>query len=275
MAGILDGISPNKGSFGASNFIEPAMNLGLLGVSLWQQRQAQQRLRGLQQPSAPQATRNEALSGRISEAQQQASIGSPALRRNAEASTARSTEQLRQAAAGMGGATYGAMMQQQSANADAGRRDAILQDEMLKMRRQQQLDGLLGMRTQENQFADQMQMQDYQNRFANFAQMQRGMLGDVAQSYTNILGAGQLTGNSMGDLFGQYKQYKAMNQKPTSQFVPKLGAGAQRLQMDYQQDPLNMDSLGGVRFTPQYQYAMPSMRTSMFDIETLPPRPKK
>lgn len=211
MADLLQGISPNRGSFGASNFIEPAMNLGLLGVSLWQQRQAQQRLKNLQQPSAPQATRNEALSGRISEAQQQASIGSPALRRDAEASAARSTEQVRQAAAGLGGATYGAMMQQQAANADAGRRDAILQDEMLKMRRQQQLDALLGMRTQENQFADQMAMRDYQNRFANFAQMQTGMLGDVAQGNQNLLSSSVNTLGSMGDLFNQYRQYKSMN----------------------------------------------------------------
>jgi hypothetical protein len=212
---FLEGIAPKDNSgFGAASFIEPAIGLGMLGVSLFQQREAQRRLRNLQQPTAPLPTRNELLSGRISQAQREAELGSPALRREADASAARSTEQARQVASQLGGATYGAMMQQQAANTDAGRRDAVLQDEMLRMRRQQQLDQLIGMRSQENQFADQMGMQQYQNQFANFAQQQRGMMGDVAQGTTNVLASGAYTAQGVGGLFDQYRKYKALNQQP-------------------------------------------------------------
>jgi hypothetical protein len=222
MADILSDI-PAKSQFGAASFIEPAANLGMLGVSLWQQREAQRRLRNLQQPQAPQATRNELLTGRIAQAQREAELGSPVMRRQAEASTARAAEQTRQAAAGMGGATYGAMMQQQAATGDAARRDALLQDEMLRMRRQQQLDQLLGMRTQENQFANQMQMQQYQNQFANFAQMQRGMLGDVAQGNQNLLSAGAASLGSMGELFNQYRTFSEAQRLAEQQRVNALG----------------------------------------------------
>jgi hypothetical protein len=212
---FLSGIKPKDTSgFGAASFIEPAIGLGMLGVSLFQQREAQRRLRNLQQPTAPLPTRNELLSGRISQAQREAELGSPALRREADASAARSTEQARQVASQLGGATYGAMMQQQAANTDAGRRDAVLQDEMLRMRRQQQLDQLIGMRSQENQFADQMGMQQYQNQFANFAQQQRGLMGDIAQGTTNVLASGAYTAQGVGGLFDQYRKYKALNQQP-------------------------------------------------------------
>jgi hypothetical protein len=225
MSGILGDIpARNASSMGAGSFIEPAMNIGLAGVSLWQQREARRRLLNLQQPTAPQATRNELLSGRISEAQREAQIGSPALRRAAEASTSRAGEQTRQVAASLGGATYGAMMQQQAATGDAARRDALLQDEMLRMRRQQQLDQLLGMRTQENQFADQMGMQQYQNQFANFAQMQRGMMGDVAQGNQNLLSAGASTLGSMGDLFNQYRTFRQLNQQQPASAMPVTNA---------------------------------------------------
>lgn len=212
---LLSGITPKDTSgFGAASFIEPAIGLGMLGVSLFQQREAQRRLRGLQQPTAPLPTRNELLSGRISQAQQLAELGSPAMRREADASAARSTEQARQVASQLGGATYGAMMQQQAANTDASRRGAILEDEMLRMRRQQQLDQLIGMRSQENQFADQMGMQQYQNQFANFAQQQRGMMGDVAQGTTNVLASGAYTAQGVGGLFDQYRKFKALNREP-------------------------------------------------------------
>jgi hypothetical protein len=273
---FLEGIAPKDNSgFGAASFIEPAIGLGMLGVSLFQQREAQRRLRNLQQPTAPLPTRNELLSGRISQAQREAELGSPALRREADASAARSTEQARQVASQLGGATYGAMMQQQAANTDAGRRDAVLQDEMLRMRRQQQLDQLIGMRSQENQFADQMGMQQYQNQFANFAQQQRGLMGDIAQGTTNILASGAYTAQGVGGLFDQYRKYKALNQEPVSTFTPKLGAGAQRLQMDYQQEPLNINALGGMTFTPQTPMQLPSMRTTLLDPTMLPQRPKK
>ena len=217
----LAGIPANTSSMGLGNFIQPAIGLGMTGVSLWQQAQARRRLNNLQAPTAPQATRNELLSGRIAEAQREAQLGSPALRREAEASTARSTEQLRQAAAGMGGATYGAMMQQQAANADSARRDAILQDEMLRMQRQQQLNQLLGMRTQENQFADQLAMQDYQNRFSNFANMQQGMLGDVAQANQNVLSATAYTTDELGGLLDNYMRYRK-SLRPSASAVGNL-----------------------------------------------------
>jgi len=273
---FLEGIAPKDDSgFGAASFIEPAIGLGMLGVSLFQQREAQRRLRNLQQPAAPLPTRNELLSGRISQAQREAELGSPALRREADASAARSTEQARQVASQLGGATYGAMMQQQAANTDAGRRDAVLQDEMLRMRRQQQLDQLIGMRSQENQFADQMGMQQYQNQFANFAQQQRGLMGDIAQGTTNVLASGAYTAQGVGGLFDQYRKYKALNQQPVSTFTPKLGAGAQRLQMDYQQEPLNINALGGMTFTPQQTSQFPSMRTTLLDPTMLPQRPNR
>lgn len=273
---FLEGIAPKDDSgFGAASFIEPAIGLGMLGVSLFQQREAQRRLRNLQQPTAPLPTRNELLSGRISQAQREAELGSPALRREADASAARSTEQARQVASQLGGATYGAMMQQQAANTDAGRRDAVLQDEMLRMRRQQQLDQLIGMRSQENQFADQMGMQQYQNQFANFAQQQRGLMGDIAQGTTNVLASGAYTAQGVGGLFDQYRKYKALNQQPVSTFTPKLGAGAQRLQMDYQQEPLNINALGGMTFTPQTPMQLPSMRTTLLDPTMLPQRPNR
>lgn len=275
---LLSGIKPKDTSgYGAASFIEPAIGLGMLGVSLYQQREAQRRLRGLQQPTAPLPTRNELLSGRISQAQQLAELGSPAMRREADASAARSTEQARQVASQLGGATYGAMMQQQAANTDASRRDAILEDEMLRMRRQQQLDQLIGMRSQENQFADQMGMQQYQNQFANFAQQQRGMMGDIAQGTTNVLASGAYTAQGVGGLFDQYRKYKALNQEPVSTFTPKLGAGAQRLQMDYQQEPLNVNALGGIEFTPQTQQPFmqsPFTRTTLLDPTMLPQRPR-
>jgi hypothetical protein len=286
---FLEGIAPKDDSgFGAASFIEPAIGLGMLGVSLFQQREAQRRLRNLQQPTAPLPTRNELLSGRISQAQREAELGSPALRREADASAARSTEQARQVASQLGGATYGAMMQQQAANTDAGRRDAILQDEMLRMRRQQQLDQLIGMRSQENQFADQMGMQQYQNQFANFAQQQRGLMGDIAQGTTNVLASGAYTAQGVGGLFDQYRKYKALNQEPVSTFKPTKRLG--RVQMDYQQEPLNINALGGMAFTPQPQalpndpatwtsfqtpMQLPSMRTTLLDPTMLPPRPKK
>jgi hypothetical protein len=273
---FLEGIAPKDNSgFGAASFIEPAIGLGMLGVSLFQQREAQRRLRELQQPTAPLPTRNELLSGRISQAQREAELGSPALRREADASAARSTEQARQVASQLGGATYGAMMQQQAANTDAGRRDAVLQDEMLRMRRQQQLDQLIGMRSQENQFADQMGMQQYQNQFANFAQQQRGLMGDIAQGTTNVLASGAYTAQGVGGLFDQYRKYKALNQQPVSTFTPKLKAGAPRLQMDYQQEPLNINALGGVTFTPQTPMQLPSMRTTLLDPTMLPQRPNR
>jgi hypothetical protein len=276
MSKFLEGIAPKDNSgFGAASFIEPAIGLGMLGVSLFQQREAQRRLRNLQQPTAPLPTRNELLSGRISQAQREAELGSPALRREADASAARSTEQARQVASQLGGATYGAMMQQQAANTDAGRRDAVLQDEMLRMRRQQQLDQLIGMRSQENQFADQMGMQQYQNQFANFAQQQRGLMGDIAQGTTNVLASGAYTAQGVGGLFDQYRKYKALNQQPVSTFTPKLKAGAQRLQMDYQQEPLNLNALAGTTFTPQPPMQLPSMRTTLLDPTMLPQRPKK
>ena len=279
---LLSGIKPKDTSgYGAASFIEPAIGLGMLGVSLYQQREAQRRLRGLQQPTAPLPTRNELLSGRISQAQQLAELGSPAMRREADASAARSTEQARQVASQLGGATYGAMMQQQAANTDASRRDAILEDEMLRMRRQQQLDQLIGMRSQENQFADQMGMQQYQNQFANFAQQQRGMMGDIAQGTTNVLASGAYTAQGVGGLFDQYRKFKALNQEPirntAGTFTPKLGAGAQRLQMDYQQEPLNVNALGGIEFTPQTQQPFmqsPFTRTTLLDPTMLPQRPR-
>lgn len=223
MSGLLEGFKPKStgSEFGAASFIEPAIGLGMLGVGLWQQSEAQRRLRGLQQPTAPLPTRNELLSGRIAEAQREAQLGSPALRREAEASTARGTEQTRQVASQLGGATYGAMMQQQAANADAARRDAILQDEMLRMRRQAQLDQLLGMRTQENQFADQMGMQQYQNQFSNFANMQRGMMGDVAQGNQNVLAATANLAGNMDSLFEQYRKYRGMGNMQRA--TPRIG----------------------------------------------------
>jgi hypothetical protein len=180
------------------------------------------------------------------------------------------------------------MMQQQAANTDAGRRDAVLQDEMLRMRRQQQLDQLIGMRSQENQFADQMGMQQYQNQFANFAQQQRGLMGDIAQGTTNVLASGAYTAQGVGGLFDQYRKYKALNQEPVSTFKPTKRLG--RVQMDYQQEPLNINALGGMTFTPQPQalpndpatwtsfqtpMQLPSMRTTLLDPTMLPPRPKK
>jgi hypothetical protein len=141
------------------------------------------------------------------------------------------------------------------------------------------------MRSQENQFADQMGMQQYQNQFANFAQQQRGLMGDIAQGTTNVLASGAYTAQGVGGLFDQYRKYKALNQEPVSTFKPKLGAGAQRLQMDYQQEPLNIGALGGMTFfnpndpttwpSNQKLQTSPSMRTSLLDPTMLPQRPNR
>ena len=59
-----------------------------------------------------------------------------------------------------------------------------------------------------------MAMQQYQNQFANFAQQQRGMMGDIAQGTTNVLASGAYTAQGVGGLFDQYRKFKALNQQP-------------------------------------------------------------
>lgn len=142
-----------------------ALQIGSLGMALNQASQARKRLNAVRMPSAPPPTRNPLLQRRIAQAQQEAELGTGVLRREREASTARAMEQGRQVASQMGGATYGAMMQNQALAGDRFRRQGLVEDEGLRMKRQGQLDNLIGADMQQDARADQMAMQDYQNQF--------------------------------------------------------------------------------------------------------------
>lgn len=157
---------PNRNAPNFTNTALPlALQIGSIGIAANQARQARKRLEAIRMPSAPAPTRNPLLQRRLAQAQQEAELGTGVLRREREASTARATEQGRQVASQMGGATYGAMMQNQALAGDRFRRQGLVQDEQLRMQRQGQLDNLIAADMTQDARADQMALQDYQNQF--------------------------------------------------------------------------------------------------------------
>jgi len=230
-----------------------ALQLGSLGFSAIQTRNARRRLEALTQPNAPLPTRNPLLAQRISQAQQEAQLGTDVFRREREASTARATEQGRQISSQMGGATYGAMMQNQLATADRARREGLVQDEGLRMQRQQQLDQLINMDMSQDARADQMNMQRFGAEFnffnrqfemynANQLQGQQNMLNSFA-----ALGADLPENSKAFKPLGSYMETQArLLRDPQSRRIFRQGlplidrpADVERMQMPNGVNPFN------------------------------------
>lgn len=170
-----------------------ALQIGSIGIAANQASQARRRLENIRMPSTPPPTRNPLLQRRIAQAQQEAELGTGVLRREREASSSLAMEQGRQVASQMGGATYGAMMQNQALAGDRFRRQGLVEDEGLRMQRQGQLDNLIGADMQQDARADQMAMQGYQNEF--------GMQNQIRQMEEFNLLAGR---NNVMQTFGAF-----------------------------------------------------------------------
>lgn len=205
---------PNAGgSFGVKYGIPLALQLASIGIGAQQSIAARNRIRNMKLPTLPQVTRNPLLAGRIGQAQQEAAFGTDALRREREASTALATEQARQVGSQLGGAQYAAMMQNQAIANDQARRQGLLQDEALRMQRQGQLDQLIGMDMQQDARADEMAMQDFQNRF-NFANQMRMMEeANLRQANMNMLNAVYDVGADMPTYADAFMKARALRQQ--------------------------------------------------------------
>lgn len=184
---------PNRNTsssqFGAGTVLPLALQLGSIGIAANQAAQARKRLEALRMPSRPLPTRNPLLMRRIAQAQQEAELGTPLLRREREASTARAMEQGRQVASQMGGATYGAMMQSQAAAGDRFRRQGLVEDEQLRMQRQGQLDNLIQADMSQDARADQMAFNEYQNQFNMQNEIRRMEEANLLAGRNNMMSA--------------------------------------------------------------------------------------
>ena len=179
------------------------LQLGSLGLSAGQNIAARRRLQNLRQPMRPQMTRNPLLSQRLAQAQQEAQLGNDLLRREREASTAMALERGRQVASQMGGATYGAMMQNQIAAADRGRRSGLVEDEELRMQRQGQLDNLIGQQMNEDARLDQMAMQGYGMDMQLYNQRLMMEEANRRQAMQNVVGSAAALGADLPNTVGQ------------------------------------------------------------------------
>jgi hypothetical protein len=214
---------PNKAGASGSPYTLLALQLGSLGLSAGQSIAARRRLQQLRQPIRPQATRNPLLSQRLAQAQQEAQLGNDLLRREREASTAMGLERGRQVASQMGGATYGAMMQNQIAAADRQRRGGLVEDEQLRMQRQGQLDNLIGQQMNEDARLDQMAMQGYGMDMQLYNQRLMMEEANRRQALQNVVGSAAALGADLPNTIG------AMGDEEDNEF--SLGQGIQNTMM--------------------------------------------
>jgi hypothetical protein len=214
---------PNKSGASGSPYTLLALQLGSLGLSAGQSIAARRRLQQLRQPIRPQATRNPLLSQRLAQAQQEAQLGNDLLRREREASTAMGLERGRQVASQMGGATYGAMMQNQIAAADRQRRSGLVEDEQLRMQRQGQLDNLIGQQMNEDARLDQMAMQGFGMDMQLYNQRLMMEEANRRQALQNVVGSAAALGADLPNTIG------AMGDGEDNEF--SLGQGIQNTMM--------------------------------------------
>jgi hypothetical protein len=103
----------------------------------------------------------------------------------------------------MGGATYGAMMQNQIAAADRGRRSGLVEDEELRMQRQGQLDNLIGQQMNEDARLDQMAMQGYGMDMQLYNQRLMMEEANRRQAMQNVVGSAAALGADLPNTVGQ------------------------------------------------------------------------
>jgi len=246
------------------------LQLGSLGLSAGQNIAARRRLQNLRQPMRPQMTRNPLLSQRLAQAQQEAQLGNDLLRREREASTAMALERGRQVASQMGGATYGAMMQNQIAAADRGRRSGLVEDEQLRMQRQGQLDNLIGQQMNEDARLDQMAMQGYGMDMQLYNQRLMMEEANRRQAMQNVVGSASALGADLPNTVGQMGS-------PSGDW--RLGQGMQNMGMMLRRPTAESRALAGQEFAarnPQQQplsFAMnPLMQIQSPNYRTQPLR---
>ena len=220
---------PSKaGAATANPYLLLGLQAGSLALAAGQNMAARRRLQSLRQPLRPQLTRNPLLSQRLAQAQQEAQLGTDLLRREREASTALGLERGRQVASQMGGATYGAMMQNQIAAADRNRRSGLVEDEQLRMQRQAMLDGLINQQMSEDARLDQMAMQDYGMQMDLFNQRLMMEEANRRQSAMNTAAAAGAIGADAASTFGQIN-FGGANQNPQGSKVNPFQTSFNRL----------------------------------------------
>jgi hypothetical protein len=202
MALDLSTLPDKSGSSTSNPYLLLGLQLSSLGLSAGQSIAARRRLQQLRQPIRPQMTRNPLLSQRLAQAQQEAQLGNDLLRREREASTAMALERGRQVASQMGGATYGAMMQNQIAAADRQRRGGLVEDEQLRMQRQGQLDNLIGQQMNEDARLDQMAMQGFGMDMQLYNQRLMMEEANQRQANQNIVGTAAAIGADLPNTIG-------------------------------------------------------------------------
>lgn len=172
-------------------------------------------LKGLEKPKYPEYLKNQLLSTRIAEAQQQAQMADPLIRSKGMSDLANQRflmDNVGKAVSGGDISSYGAFAQANADNASKTIKDIMREEIQNKMQKQQILDNLINQGQQERQF-------DFNSRVNKFNQLDypefeaRRGYGEklINTGISNIYGAGESMANNSPLL----SYMKALNMKKT------------------------------------------------------------
>lgn len=172
-------------------------------------------LKGLEKPKYPEYLKNQLLSTRIAEAQQQAQMADPLIRSKGMSDLANQRflmDNIGKAVSGGDISSYGAFIQANADNANKTIKDIMLDEVQNKMQKQQILDNLIGQSQQERQFDFNSKV----NKFNQFDypefQARRGYGEDLINTgIQNIYGSAESMANNSPLL----SYMKALNMKKT------------------------------------------------------------